>query len=475
MSQLLAPAGSSGASGEIRSESQPIALATLVCQVLYPAYLVSNFFYFLHQGKVTYPGLLVVACAVGMLIAPRSASLVAVATALHLIENLSVEQQSNHLIISTFASFGLLYCYCVSAVKGRTLSPSVVGVYESFAPLGRWLLIIMYFYGVFHKLNADFINPATSCASYLWRAYNLPLGLSEWLPVHYLAIYGTLVVETLTVIFLVMPRYRFLGIILGVSFHLAIGFNDFDLRPTQARPYIAFSVLCIFLHALFLPSGFLGRIGATPWGRVVGSSLSSAVNRGSATSLIVLALVLIPNDLLWLAFGLSALTVVAVFGRERAPFEPVWPSLWPRSAMLGVFAVAFFVNGALPYVGFKTGQAIAMFSNLTTENGESNHLIVQKTLGLFPQQSRVAKVIKTDIPGLNMPPGGNYGIIEWSLLDRFERSGLPVVYMVGDTQVVLDASARQRIASELPPRFIRQLFPFKLVHLDRPRPCDKFS
>ena len=35
---------------------------------------------------------------------------------------------------------------------------------EQLRLVARYLLAIMYFYGIFHKINTDFLNPQVSCA-----------------------------------------------------------------------------------------------------------------------------------------------------------------------------------------------------------------------------------------------------------------------------------------------------------------------
>jgi len=54
-----------------------------------------------------------------------------------------------------------------------------------------------------------------------------------------------------------------------------------------------------------------------------------------------------------------------------------------------------FVSAA-PYLGLKTESPIAMFSNLHTEGGISNHLLFSQPPYLFDYQSKVVKVLDTN-------------------------------------------------------------------------------
>jgi len=59
------------------------------------------------------------------------------------------------------------------------------------------------------------------------------------------------------------------------------------------------------------------------------------------------------------------------------------------------FPAVLFVSAA-PYLGLKTESPIAMFSNLHTEGGISNHLLFSQPPYLFDYQSKVVKVLDTN-------------------------------------------------------------------------------
>ena len=118
----------------------------------------------------------------------------------------------------------------------------------------------MYFYGTFHKINTDFLNPASSCAVAFWHRYGFPAWLDQSPFVHALNMYGTLVLEAVIIFMLLSQRFRWLGIVLGVSFHAFLAFQPDGW-------FRAFSILSIALHSLFLPPDILSRFAAAPRGR----------------------------------------------------------------------------------------------------------------------------------------------------------------------------------------------------------------
>jgi hypothetical protein len=52
----------------------------------------------------------------------------------------------------------------------------------------------------------------------------------------------------------------------------------------------------------------------------------------------------------------------------------------------------FFLWGLTPYLGLKTENSVAMFSNLRTET-EANHLMIPESLKVFPYQDDSVEVI----------------------------------------------------------------------------------
>jgi hypothetical protein len=67
--------------------------------------------------------------------------------------------------------------------------------------------------------------------------------------------------------------------------------------------------------------------------------------------------------------------------------------------ILGIVLVAF--TAAMPYLGLKTRAAFTMFSNVRTEPGHWNHLLIPESVRVFGWQDGEVHFISTDDPELD--------------------------------------------------------------------------
>ena len=120
----------------------------------------------------------------------------------------------------------------------------------SLVPLKVGLLLV-YWMSVLHKLNYDFVDPETSCASYMYRrvAEALPfLPRAVW--AEHVAIWSTLLAEAAVPVLLLLARTWQLGLVAALSFHLMLGFD-----PTPG--IYSFTGLLYALFVLVLPQSFV--------------------------------------------------------------------------------------------------------------------------------------------------------------------------------------------------------------------------
>jgi len=73
----------------------------------------------------------------------------------------------------------------------------------------------------------------------------------------------------------------------------------------------------------------------------------------------------------------------------------------PRSRIFLIFAIVFFLNGFLPHLGIKNIQVLAMYSNLKTEGGASNHFIIPSSLQFFDNLNDLVEIKRSNIKGLD--------------------------------------------------------------------------
>lgn len=381
---------------------------------------------------------------------------------------------SNHTIMTNFLLVALLAAGVWHALKGPRWSE----FFRDVVPVGRVLLLVMYFYGVFHKINAGFLDPEKSCAVALWRQMPWPIYLVDNLLIHYAAIYGTFVVETGIVVLLLVPRLRGWGVLLGIGFHGFLAFSAFAMYPP-------FSTLTIALHMLFLSPAQAEHIVTGPNFRTVTTWMRSW--RGYALVAIALPAVAYFAILgkynwvagVWLCMAIPVLLVVLFPGppRDNAPSHETdsGPLLWSRLGWLNIIGLLFFLNCATPYFGLKTAQTVNMFANLRVEGGVSNHLLLPWAPGPFGYLGDVVEIRSASgNRGLESLSGSDYLLVYYDLLNRLDRAPGAVVTFLRNGKLYenqTSATLANDIAATLHPLWMRKWFHFRRVHKDIVPPC----
>jgi hypothetical protein len=290
--------------------------------------------------------------AVWALLRPWSAGRLALLAGLH-VAALARDLPSalNHWYFSGLVSLGLLLAIAAAWRARRADAAAPAEPYLAFAPAGRACLLVLYLLSGFHKLNADFLDPSVSCGTKLYAT----LARRLWLPqsgalVETAAIGGTLLFELGLPVLLVFPRTRLAGVLLAVPFHLALG----------VAGYPRFSALCLALLLLFLPPPERTRANRRPG---------------------------------WLARARSRLAAGPPPGR---------PLFAPRAGVAMLAPALILASGLTPYVGLGTERALSMYSNLRTEGGRSNHLLVPVGAQLFPYQRDLVELRSSSVRRLRV-------------------------------------------------------------------------
>jgi multisubunit Na+/H+ antiporter MnhB subunit len=341
---------------------------------------------------------------------------------------------ADHLVMELAIALAIVLSYASLAVRQRTWRIPVTAMFDVFAPAARWLLVIMYFFGVFHKLNPGFMSIESSCAVGFVQGFPLPQFLLDQSWVNYAAIYGALLVELGAMLLLLTARGKYYGMLLGMSFHFAIGISDFG---TMAH----FSAFAMALHALFLPSSFGERVCTE---RAIPAFLKRPQQFRIVTLLLIALQIALAMHLqqtregalvngLFTVFGLGLLYLVFRHGqlrRDDAPYRLRSPLL-----MLNLIPAWFFVYCASPYIGLGTGGTLAMFSGLRTEGGISNHYLIEEPLPLFHYQDKIVYVEDAQNPSLRAAMRDGQGIVLFDFQRHFtyiERLALPLALRVDD-------------------------------------------
>jgi hypothetical protein len=258
-------------------------------------------------------------------------------------------------------------------------------------------LIVVYLFTVFHKLNTAFFDPATSCAGALLgnliRYNGLDIAVAP-VVVQASAI-GTVLVETAILVLLAIPRARRWGLLLGVGFHLV-------LAPAS---FWDFATMVFALYMLFIPTRvFAGLAPRSATTRTIAlAAFGAHLLMSIMVSLTGDADASSPLGLRWhtlvvLAWYVALIPMLVQLLRAVFADREPWPGYRIRPAWLLIIPLLAFVNGAAPYLGFKTVASYSMFSNLHTEQGTTNHLLPGlANLQVAPYQRDTVILTKVDL------------------------------------------------------------------------------
>ncbi|WP_156141126.1 thiol-disulfide oxidoreductase [Sphingomonas sp. 37zxx] len=412
----------------------------------------------------------------------RLATLLSLAALLCIAYASRMPVSSNNQTIATYMNLAIVAVIGPQLLLRNDRKNSEALIYERLRFVAKSLLAIMYFFGIFHKINTDFLDPAVSCATALYVPLTREFGLDDSLVGRYLAIYSTFVIEAIAIACLYIRRLFWLGLLISLPFHYVIPISGYSY-------YMDFSSLVFALYMLSMP-----RQSAL----VLYADISQVARKvvqlraGAATfALLVAALLIGTATVTWLSYSFV----------DR-PFRILWHSAWLVAwAVLGGIAMIFILRAALastanwqfartekrpwwlylfpvvlfvscwsPYVGLKTESSIAMFSNLHTEGGVTNHMMFGSPPYLFSYQAKVARIAETSNPKL-LPQGNNGDFLtEHDLALRILGNPKDWFTYVIDGKVYSGVTAATYTGYR--PNFIeRKLLDFKPIDWTRPKPC----
>ena len=323
----------------------------------------------------------------------------------------------NHWVLATAVSCALLVAEGLAGRRGGS------NTWRLFAPSARCVLLVAYGFAAFAKLNSDFFDPAVSCAVFyqdqLVSSWGLDLlsvdgsaGLGRVIAV------GAVLTELAVPLLLLLRRTRRLGLLVGVSFHgmLALDLSQHFWDFTS----VLFACFFLFLDDEQVAAlrrqakGFTGsvrpataRLLAT-FGlllALLASGAGASTNEAPWASLGVLA-----GHLAWLTLGVTTMVAVGLATLQTSPAPDRYVARLPHLALALVPAMVLF-NGLTPYLEIKTGFGWNMYSNLRTVDGQTNHLILGRTLPLTDLQSDTVEILTTDDPELEVMVDAQYVLV----------------------------------------------------------------
>jgi hypothetical protein len=316
---------------------------------------------------------------------------------------------------------------------------------QTVAPVIRIAVVILYFFTVFHKINQAYFNPNVSCASSMLREIGIiyPIIPSGGL-MDTLAIYGTLVIEALIPILMLIPRTRLLGGVLALGFHGMLSLHPFP-------GIYSFTATVVSLLSWFLPSGFFVVLRPSPLAKNVFWALW-----GTCVGLVMLALLvgnipalkyLLPiGSKLGFSIGYYAIlvysialvvTYVQVGWRHLSALESAAPaggSFSQRLLLACPVCALLMLIGMQPYLGLRTRMCFSMFSNLQTEGGVGNHLVMPQALQQTRWQRELVSISASSDPGIAAIAARHHRIpiLELSRRVRESRAGYSTTFIYMD-------------------------------------------
>lgn len=389
----------------------------------------------------------------------------------------------NHWLLAGFVNLAILMAVAAGLLRGRPSDRTDLA--DRLFPVARLCLLGFYAFAAFAKLNTGFFGRATSCGVFYFQESTDSIGLSSlqlggtpWL--ERTVIVGTVVVELSIPVLLAVRRTRNVGVIVGLVFHTVVAVD-------RTHQFFDFSSVLAPLFVLFLPSSAgtwvaerLGSLRARL--ALVDHRIPSAVHGLLAVvpALVGLAVALewvergAALELGWWPWQLWAVTVLLITLRylDQRPQPTGEGILRPRHAAFLLVPLLVLGNGLTPYLELKTGYGWNMYSNLRTVDGESNHVLVRRTLPLTDEQADLVTVISTDDPGLASYPESGYALTFRQLRAYLaDHPTVRITYRRGNETVsVRHASDRPELVEPVPV-WLEKLQLFRAVDLHAPERC----
>ena len=423
--------------------------------------------------------------AIGLIIKPGSVIRLGLLILLQLYGvALQLPGVSNHWLFTTFVNLTILQALIYLIIRGRSLAVRPGELIRTFGPAVRLELLLLYFFTVLHKLNRGFFSPAFSCAGVLYKAQNAQALLPVTLPILQGTIYLTITVELLIPGLLFFRKTRNVGLLLGLAFHGTIALNPFNGFYDFSG--MIFGVYLLFAGPAFSATVYAARQKLLATRLVAKRRLAALTFQNAALVLLLMvvglaALLLITKKihdyfrLAWAAYGFlfMLLFLLSLASGKPAPRRAGRGFRLPNAAFL-LFPALVFLNGLSPYIGLKTESSFAMFSNLRTEGGVTNHFFIPVRVQVFNYQKDLVEIVASSDPQLQKVAD------EQKLMTFFQFKNQVAAVRPAVVDYIRNGQRRTfRLATAAPadellhqsPLLLRKLLAFRTISKTEPQPC----
>ncbi|MDQ3640443.1 MAG: hypothetical protein M3450_02945, partial [Actinomycetota bacterium] len=388
---------------------------------------------------------------------------------------LDMPEVGSHTLLLLVSGVSVLTWVAWFAFRAHRM-PDAGVLFEQIAPFFAVELLLVYAVAAVAKLNTGFFDPDISCAASMsgrlpWS--NLSILAGSWRVVA--SIWGTVVVEVALPILLTVRRSRPVGLVLGGVFHAVLGLAG----------NVPFSALALALFVTFLPPDAPSRLftlAATRPGLVRWASRTGRMSRSVAAFPVAVGCwlagaALFPDEpgtgKTLLSEGMELLMVAAFAGgilvvlglARRGSQSHSARSLRVHHSIFVAGILLMVLNSVSPYVGLKTESSLTMFSNLQTEGGQWNHLLIPEAVRVFPYQDDPVRVLASNDPALDAQGHDGVRLVPFEL-ERHLRShpGTVATYATTDALGVKVLTAGPGAdAAPLTRRFLDKIVKFQPV------------
>lgn len=398
--------------------------------------------------------------AIAVLLRPASTARLVVLLGLLAVELVvDLPNPSNHLVVVGVFGAAVFTWWLALLARSPSRAREPAYVYERVAPFLRTGFIMAWYLIAFAKLNSGFVDTNTTCAAWILAqipVLQVPDGLNGLLSA------GTILMEFAIPTLLIFPRTRPLGVALGLGFHLV----------AAAGGHTAFSGLAWSFYPLFLSQGTLARIAATARGVFSPRTRRTIVSlaRSPLTWVVLAAIWLLATNVVqalpgeweargrrWgaaLPYGVYALAWgwLLIGSRRRLLLTDRMKGfeLSFREPVLAAALVLLVVNAASPYVGLKTRYSFTMYSNLRTEPGYWNHLVLPESIRRFGWQDGRVRFVSVGDPSLaEAIESHGTGAENQLSLDAGEQSTSTTQFVLEDARLLVLPYPRSSVVYEL--------------------------
>ena len=379
------------------------------------------------------------------------------------------EANTNRTLM-VFLGASILGAWPVAAWRARGL-PSAIQWLACFEPVLRAQLLLVYAWACWHKLNVDFFDITKSCGVQIYLKVTERVPFLPW-PTGPTAlsavVFGTAAAEGLLPILLLARRTRLAGLALGLALHFGFGLTMF----------YDFSVTMMALLFLFAPPELARTLLEDPRLSLRRRLGMSPRAWAWAVPLVALAFILVTRAVFWDMYDVVALAwwlllvAYALVGwtlAGRRWLQPPARELLHMPLVLGIFPLTIFLNGLCPYIGSKTETAFAMYSNLRTEGGVTNHLIVPRPLAWFGYQTDLVTIESSSDEALAELAAEGHPVPFYVLRKRVAElveagaREIAITYVrAGERRVVAQAEVDAELA-DAPSYFERKFLRFRTI------------